>query len=298
MGKPIEIKRVGHTIHVIGDQKAARELYINVFGGIVWMEGYLEPEDRDANLLYVADHMIEPMSPCGNDNSKPVARFLEKYGAGWQGAHFMMNNLEELDAVEKMLNEFEIPTAQVMPGMGYFFVHPKYAHGINIEVSSMMMPGDPYDYPNWNPEWAKGNSASVERISSLNFALKEIEWARKFFTEGWAGKVVHEDSVDAPEPMDRCFIEIGGTVLAICAPKGSDAGPLSRYIEGRGAGVYSITWKVADMAQTRSHLTESRMAQAYGFNLSDEFCSTGTVAIDPAQFLGAVHEFTEKDPWA
>lgn len=60
---PVKVRRVIHTIHAVADIAACRAAYLNLLGGMIFAEGYFEAEDRDMALLYVADHMIEPMAP-------------------------------------------------------------------------------------------------------------------------------------------------------------------------------------------------------------------------------------------
>src|SRR6202035_4258288 len=59
----VKIERVIHAIHAVIDIAAGRAKYLDVLGGLIFAEGYFEPEDRDMALLYVADFMIEPMAP-------------------------------------------------------------------------------------------------------------------------------------------------------------------------------------------------------------------------------------------
>jgi hypothetical protein len=62
MGSRVKVMRIIHTIHVVADLCACRTRYPDLLGGSIFAEGYFEAEDRDMALLYVADHMIEPMA--------------------------------------------------------------------------------------------------------------------------------------------------------------------------------------------------------------------------------------------
>lgn len=299
--EPVKVNQLAHSIHVNSDQAAVRQMYMSLFGGIVFMEGDGGPEDREMNLLYVADHMIEPMAPMGNDNSKPVARHLARYGQSWQAANFLISGQEALKHAAKNMEEFGVPTASVLDDWEasdevYFFIHPKYAHGINVEVCCITFGGDPAEYKNWSNDWVVGHPSSLERLSSLNLALKEVEWPRRFLTEAFDGKVIHEDTVNDPEPLDRCFIRIGKQVIGILAPKEKNAGPVSRFIEDRYAGFYSLCWKVSDINAAREHFLNGRAAEMMGVKEAP-VASTGQFALDPETVYGSFHEFTEKDPY-
>lgn len=63
MPQPFSTKRVVHVIHAVNDYHATRARYLNALGALVFAEGYHPEADRDMNLFYVADFMIEPMAP-------------------------------------------------------------------------------------------------------------------------------------------------------------------------------------------------------------------------------------------
>ena len=71
----IHASRIIHTIHATTDIYACRLLYQDALGGLVFAENYFPAEDRDCALLYVANHMVEPMAPRNpGDMTKPYAR--------------------------------------------------------------------------------------------------------------------------------------------------------------------------------------------------------------------------------
>ena len=60
---------------------ACRLRYQDALGGLVFAENYFPAEDRDCALLYVANHMVEPMAPRNpEDMTKPFARMAAKIG--------------------------------------------------------------------------------------------------------------------------------------------------------------------------------------------------------------------------
>src|SRR5579871_3798613 len=77
----VHVSRIIHTIHATTAIDACRVLYQDALGGLVFAENYFPAEDRDAVLLYVANHMIEPMAPRHpEDLTKPFARLTSKIG--------------------------------------------------------------------------------------------------------------------------------------------------------------------------------------------------------------------------
>ena len=89
----IRVSRIVHTIHAVADIATCRARYLDVLGGLIFAEGYFEPEDRDMALLYVADHMIEPMAPRDPARlDKPYARYLQRFGEGLHSFEIMLEN--------------------------------------------------------------------------------------------------------------------------------------------------------------------------------------------------------------
>jgi hypothetical protein len=85
----VKVRRIVHTIHAVADIAACRARYLDMLGGLIFAEGYFEAEDRDMALLYVADHMIEPMAPRDPARlDKHFARYLHRYGPGLHSLDF------------------------------------------------------------------------------------------------------------------------------------------------------------------------------------------------------------------
>lgn len=81
MAARIAVSRIIHTIHAVTDIHRCRALYQDALGGLVFAENYFPAEDRDAALLYVTDHMVEPMAPRHPDDlTKPFARQAARIG--------------------------------------------------------------------------------------------------------------------------------------------------------------------------------------------------------------------------
>src|ERR1700755_3386578 len=90
---PIKVQRIIHTIHATTDIHACRLLYQNALGGLVFAENYFPAEDRDAVLLYVANHMVEPMAPRNADDmTKPYARLISKIGQSFHSFELKVRN--------------------------------------------------------------------------------------------------------------------------------------------------------------------------------------------------------------
>jgi len=287
MGAPIDVVRLGHTMHVGPDLKALRELYFNAFGAIVFHGGHGVEEDHDLHLLYAADCMIEPLAPARTVPGKPLAHYLDRYGPGFQSVQF---EIADFHAAEARCRELGIKTVNPIGSDVYFFLHPKAAHGLFLMLRASKMPNDPADYAGWNPDWIRGHPSSLRRVSSLNFAVTDRDGARFILTEALAGRVLHEDEVEAPEPLRRSFVAVGDAVFGLVQPL-SDRGPVSRYMAERAPGLYSMTWLVDDVGAAQAHMASRGLATTQAGLV------TGALGLDPAGFLGARHEFTAQEPF-
>ena len=81
-----------------------RARYMDALGALVFAEGYHPEADRDMNLFYVADFMIEPMAPrrtprAADEHEGPgamaaiYANYLDRYGEGWHSFELAVDNL-------------------------------------------------------------------------------------------------------------------------------------------------------------------------------------------------------------
>jgi hypothetical protein len=288
MGAPIEIVRLGHTMHVGPDLGALRELYMNAFGAIIFHGGHGIEEDHDLNLLYVADCMMEPLAPARTVPGKPLAQYLDRYGPGFQSVQF---EIKDFHAAEARCRELGVATVNPIGSEVYFFLHPKASHGLFLMLRASKMPNDPAEYAGWRPDWIRGHPSSLLRLSSLNFAVSDRLGARFILTEALGGRLLHEDRVETPEPMDRTFVEVGGAVFGLLEPLGGN-GPVSYAIKTRAPGLYSMTWLVESIARAEAHLASKNLAT------TTEGLVTGSLGIDPAGFFGARHEFTTTEPFS
>ena len=118
---PLHPTRYLHTIHAAPECERLRQIYTHVFGGITFHESYFEPQDRDAALLYVADHMIEVMSPRHiEDLGFMYARYLAKAGSGYHSISF---HIEDVASGRAHCDKLGIKINTHGPGL--IFLHPK-----------------------------------------------------------------------------------------------------------------------------------------------------------------------------
>ena len=279
----MQVKRIVHAIHVVRDLGRTRQRYMNALGAWVFAESYHEGEDRDMNLMYVANFMVEPMSPRGKPTG--LTRFLERYG---EGLHSIEFEVDDLSAAKAALTARGIRSTDVHGS--FFFAHPKDTFGVLLEVTTARMPNDPFHYEGWNPRWSMGHPSSILGVASLNFVVEDLDGARRMLTDVWGGVVLKEAALPGPEPIDVCHLAIADGVVCLARPQ-TRTGPIGRWLAERGPGFYSVTWRVESRDAAEAFCIDR------GLSVLTEGTLSGGVSIDPSDFFGARHEFAEGSVW-
>ncbi len=277
----VKIRRVIHTIHAVTDLAACRAKYLDILGGLIFAEGYFEAEDRDMALLYVANHMIEPMAPRDPARQdKPFARFLQRNGQCWHSFEIKVDNGPELSARLKAAG------CKLASDYGFFFfVRQESTGGVLLEVCERPMPNDPYDRRNWRPDWSQGHPSTVLRLDHIACVTPDVEAVLGFFTVHLDGEVLADEHVAAPQPGRRVLLRLGDTRVAFTQPDDPNIGPLGTFLTSPSSGIYAHVWQVEDEARTEAFFHKK------GLRTTREACVSSGLAIEPEDFLGARHEF-------
>lgn len=284
MADRIAVSRIIHTIHATTDIARCRMLYQDALGGLVFAENYFPAEDRDAALLYVTDHMVEPMAPRHPDDlSKPFARMTSKIG---QAFHSFELKVADGKAASQAFRDAGCTVASDY-GV-FFFVRPESTGGVLLEVCELAMPNDPYDRPHWDPAVGAGHACTVTGLNHIACVTKDIEAALRFFTEVVDGTVLEDGRTDLPQPARRALLQVGDTRVAFVAPDETGTGPLGDFLAREQNGIYALVWAVADADAARGHFEDKLKLR-----LTGDGCVSEGFAIDPDDFLGARHEFVE-----
>jgi catechol 2,3-dioxygenase-like lactoylglutathione lyase family enzyme len=278
----IHVPRIIHTIHATTDIYACRLLYQDALGGLVFAENYFPAEDRDCALLYVANHMVEPMAPRNpEDMTKPFARMASKIGQSFHSFELKVESGKEASQA------FRDAGATVASDYGvFFFVKAESTGGVLLEVCETPMPNDPYDRGGgWGPEVGVGHASSVLRLDHIACVTQDADKAVKFFTDAVDGEVIVDERTELPQPGRRVLLQIGDTRVAFIQPDDTAFGPLGAFLGKPQNGIYALVWQIADEAKARTHFDKLSLRQ------TAEGCVSPGFAIDPEDFLGARHEF-------
>lgn len=280
----IPVSRVIHTIHATHDIDKCRLLYQDALGGLVFAENYFPAEDRDAALLYVTDHMVEPMAPRdAADLTKPFARQAARLGQAFHSFEIKVADGKVASAA------FREAGCTVASDYGvFFFVKPESTGGVLLEVCQLPMPNDPWERGNWDPKVGAGHHCTVSGLDHIACITADAEAALRFFTELVDGELLADDRTTLPQPGRRILLRVGDTRVAFLQPDDTASGPLGAFLDKPQNGIYALVWNVADAEQAKRHFTEKLKMR-----LTEDACVSSGFAIDPEDFLGARHEFVQ-----
>jgi catechol 2,3-dioxygenase-like lactoylglutathione lyase family enzyme len=277
----IAVSRIIHTIHATTDIYSCRLRYQDALGGLVFAENYFPAEDRDCALLYVTDHMVEPMAPRNPDDlTKPFARMAAKIG---QAFHSFEIKVADGKAASQALRDAGCTVASDY-GV-FFFVKPESTGGVLLEVCELAMPNDPYDRPHWNPAVGAGHGCDVVGLDHIACVTADADKAVHFFTQVVDGTLISDARTQLPQPGRRVVIHVGDSDVAFIQPDDTTTGPLGAFLAKAQNGIYALAWKVGDPDRAATHFGKA------GLRMTREACVTAGFAIDPDDFFGARHEF-------
>lgn len=298
------IGKLFHLIHLSDDYDELDNWYWDVFsvrGG--WHHGpggqYLEIEKRDANLVALADIVIEPMAPAMRVDGwdvLPVGRFYKRFGRHWHSiAWFVEDILDLYDTLRA--NDVRV-FALGGGGMDQrpertrpIYTHPKDTVGA-LELMERRLPpersgppgGDPRFLPGYDPGWwAKHHPLGIERLSHVTIVCGDREKAKRVYGGIMGGRVLHEG--DTPLTQTRStFVAVGDdTIVELATPDGGESLAASDH-EANGDILHAVTWKVIDLGRAEQHLA------SHGIHVLDRDATT--LLTDPRDTYGAVMRFT------
>lgn len=286
LGPRIKIKRLIHTIHAVSDIEACRAKYLDILGGLIFAEGYFEAEDRDMALLYVTNHMIEPMAP--RDPSRQdmhFARYLRRYG---QGFHSFEIKIEDGPAVAAKL---KAAGCKLSAEYGFFFyVRQESTGGVLLEVCEVPMPNDPYDRRHWRPDWAGEHRSTLQRLDHIACVTPDLDSVLGFFTRLLDGELLADERIATPQPGRQVLLQLADTRVAFIQPDDVNSGPLGSFLTPPTSGIYALVWQVGDEATAQAWFREK------GLQTTRDGCVSSGFAVDPHEFFGARHEFINTNP--
>ncbi len=277
----VAIRRIIHSIHATGDIAACRAKYLDIFGAVIFAESYFAAEDRDMALLYAADYMMEPMAPRdASRTDKPFARYLQKNGEGFHSFEIKVDDGPAAAA------RFKQAGCKLASEYGqFFFVREESTGGVLLEVCELKMPNDPFDRGNWNPGCLLGHPSGLLKLDHIACVTAQLDSALHFFTELCDGEVLSDERTSLPQAARRVALQLGDKQVAFSQPDDPGRGPLAEALKPARPGIYAHVWQVEDLARAEAFF------QSGGLRTTRDDCISGGLAIEPADFFGARHEF-------
>jgi methylmalonyl-CoA epimerase len=92
----------------------------------------------------------------------------------------------------------------------------------------------------------------IKRIAYIGVAVKNLEQARKKFTEHLGSKVIRVGSSEI-DHVKNTYLTVGEDVFELIEPYSPDS-PVSRFMDKRGEGVQYIGLEVTDLDETVKEL--------------------------------------------
>lgn len=280
----IAVRRLVHVIHAVGDIAACRARYLDLLGGLIFAEGYFEAEDRDMALLYVADTMVEPMAPRDRARlDKPFARYLQRFGEGLHSFELMVEDgpaaaARLKDAGHRLASEY-----------GVFFYVRQESVGVLLEVCATPMPNDPFDRPDFRPEFAGRHPSTILGLDHIACVVPDADAALALFTGQFDGELLLDERSLAPQPGRRILVRLAKHDVAFIQPDDPATGPLGDFLTPPTSGVYAMVWRVEEPAAAETYFGSK------GVRTTRDACVSQGFAIDPDDFFGARHEFVRRE---
>ena len=100
----------------------------------------------------------------------------------------------------------------------------------------------------------------IKRIAHLGIAVKDLESAMKFFTQGLPLEVTHTEDFQG---MRIGFVPVGDSSIELLQDASGNS-PIGKYLEKNGEGIHHIAVEVDDIHQAIEEL------KARGVKLIDE----------------------------
>ena len=283
----LTIRSAYHVTHMVKDLEAATTLYKRVFQAPIQFDGFHEGENRDASFANVADAYIELFAPRDVAALNPIsngARYIRRPGEGICNFGWLVE-----DAIADAIRFCEALGYTLVyvagPQRYAFFVHPKQAHGMMLEIAGETIPDDPRLRPGWAEQWRDNHPLGIERMNAVTYAVRDIDAALGLLQELSGAPVIHRGQNEAGDE-ESAFVATAEHVIEVTRSR-LDSGEVARFIDAKGPHIHSVTFKVKNLAQAHDYLRELGLHV-----LKNEPASA--IAIDPPDMLGARHYFTDR----
>ncbi len=283
----LTVRGAYHVTHMVKNLETVTSLYKRVFQAPIQFDGFHEGENRDASFASVADAYIELFAPRDVAALTPTsngARYIRRTGEGICNFGWLVKDTIP-DAI-RFCESLGYTLVYVAGPKRYaFFVHPKQAHGMMLEIAAETIPDDPRLEPGWAERWRDKHPLGIERMNAVTYAVRDIDAAVGLLQALTGAAVIHR-GLNAAGDEESAYVAIADHVIEVRCSR-NNASDIAHFIDTKGPHIHSVTFKVKNLSQARDYL------RGLGLRVL-EHAPASTIAIDPLDMLGARYYFTER----
>ena len=92
-------------------------------------------------------------------------------------------------------------------------------------------------------------------IRTVHIAVKNIEEAAKLYADNF-GIETSQPSTQPAMGIKNAIFRIGDTVVELIEPLDPEQGPVAKFLQNRGEGIYMMAWEVENLDSAIKSLTE------------------------------------------
>jgi hypothetical protein len=298
-----KLEQLFHVIHMSDDFEKLHHWYHDVFdvrSGWHGPDHYSPVEKRYADLVTLADAVVEPMAPAMDKegwDQAPVGRFYTRFGGHWHSIAWFVSDMFALyDTLKESGIRFfgggGVSVAQRPTRSSVLYTHPKDTMGALEFLERKLLEGRPSgDDPRFKPGydagwWATHHPLGLERLGWITTLASDVSKAKKVYIDTLGGRQIAEGESKLTD-THGIFVAVGDqTVVEIATPLSADS--LAGIDQAKNGDImHAVTWKVVDLARAEDYL-RSKGVRTLARDAS-------MLLADPADTFGAVMRFTTRD---
>ena len=275
-----------HLTHFMKDLPESTSVYKKVFDTDITPPGYHAGEDRDASFLYVSDCYIELF--CSRDAKDPEptsngGKFIKRWGESLANFGWLVDD-DIPDAISDMESK-ELNLVYVAGGQSAFFVHPRQAYGMMLEVGHYTPhEGDPRHETGYADRWLN-HPLGIRQMHCVTFAVNDLSGALDTLNT-MTGQRPGYRGMNEGTGRESAYLWFTDHMLEITTPIEEDTA-IGRAVPQPGPKIESCTFRVQDLDRTADYLRSTDMGV-----IGEP--SEGRIAIDPSGIQGAMYLFTDR----
>ena len=264
--------RMDHIGVVVRDIKEATDAFERVFGLTVAAQETIEERGLIAALVPTSNVRFELMQPINPESA--VGRFIERRGEGIQHICFEVEDIRETIAT---LKAREVQLIQGEPEGGFVgeveFIHPRAANSVLTEIAQVTRP-TPTEHD--------------LRVHHVTIATADRDAAVENWTKSFDLRL-NRTSERVEANIIAGWLDAGDTQVEF-AQQTTDEGPLAKFIEDRGAGVFGIVLETDDAEGLTEHV------RSQGLRVIEDPEGDSVIrVVHPQDFFGTLIMINQRD---